>query len=381
MADNSEDRDERRLPPSERKLRQARENGQVPRSREVSHAAALLAALACLALYGPSFGERTLAMLRGSLRFDRALTRDPERALALAGATALDAMWTVMPLLIAPIAAATLATVAIGGLVFTFKPVEPDPQRVDPMAGLARLFSVASLIEIGKLSAIAAVVGIVGAWLVSDGLAQFTAYAGMPLHGALAAAARDMHSGILVLSAVVVAVALADGPLQIWKFRRDMMMSPAEAKQEHRESEGDPRVKQKIRETQRAISRGRMLKAVATADVVVTNPTHFAVALKYDDGAMGAPRVVAKGADLLAARIRELAVEAGVPLLESPPLARALYRHVELEQEIPAALYAAVAQVLAWVYQLQQHAAGRALRPTEPGIVLPPGLDPLEADR
>lgn len=381
MADNSEDRDERRLPPSERKLRQARENGQVPRSREVSHAAALLAALACLALYGPSFGERTLAMLRGSLRFDRELTRDPERALALAGATALDALWTVMPLLIAPIAAATLATVAIGGMVFTFKPVEPDPQRIDPMAGIARLFSLASLIEIGKLSAIAAVVGVVGAWLVSDGLAQFTAYAGMPLHGALGAAARDMHSGILVLTAVVVAAALADGPLQIWKFRRDMMMSPTEAKQEHRESEGDPRVKQKIRETQRAISRGRMLKAVATADVVVTNPTHFAVALKYDDGAMGAPRVVAKGADLLAARIRELAIEAGVPLLESPPLARALYRHVELEQEIPAALYAAVAQVLAWVYQLQQHAAGRAARPAEPGIVLPPGLDPQEADR
>jgi flagellar biosynthetic protein FlhB len=156
-------------------------------------------------------------------------------------------------------------------------------------------------------------------------------------------------------------------------------MTPAEAKQEYKETEGDPIVKGRIREKQRSMARGRMLAAVPAADVVVTNPTHFAVALKYDEGATGAPRVVAKGADLLAARIREIAAEAGVPTLEAPPLARALYRHVELEQEIPAALYAAVAQVLAWVYQLEQHARGRAARPAEPDIALPPGLDPQEA--
>jgi flagellar biosynthetic protein FlhB len=176
-------------------------------------------------------------------------------------------------------------------------------------------------------------------------------------------------------------VALADGPLQIFRHHQKMMMTPQEAKQEYKEAEGDPHVKAKIRERQRAMSRGRMLQAVATADVVVTNPTHFAVALKYEDGAMSAPRVVAKGADLLAARIRELAEEAGVPLLESPPLARALYKHVEVDGEIPTALYSAVAQVLAWVYQLNQYVAGRGKRPNEPGIVVPEGLDPLETER
>jgi flagellar biosynthetic protein FlhB len=177
---------------------------------------------------------------------------------------------------------------------------------------------------------------------------------------------------------VVLVAALIDGPLQVFRHRKDLMMTPQEARQEHRESEGDPQVKAKLRQLQREMSRGRMLAAVAQANVVVTNPTHFAVALKYDDGVMGAPRVVAKGADLLAARIRELAAEANVPMLEAPPLARALYRHVEIDQEIPAALYSAVAQVLAWVYQLEQFAAGRGSRPREPGIQVPDGLDPLQ---
>ena len=152
-----------------------------------------------------------------------------------------------------------------------------------------------------------------------------------------------------------------------------------EMKQEFKESEGDPHVKGKRRQLQREMSRGRMLAAVAEANVVVTNPTHYAVALRYEDGALGAPKVVAKGADLIAARIRELAAEANVPMLEAPPLARALYTHVEIDQEIPAALYAAVAQVLAWVYQLEQFASGRGVRPKEPAIAVPVGMDPLEA--
>ncbi len=351
----------------------------MPRSREAGHAAALLAALACVALYGPSFAERSLALVRGTLRFDRALTREPERALAAAASAAGDALVAVLPLLIAPLAASLAATLAIGGLVLSSKPVTPDLSKIDPVAGLGRLFSVDSLIDLGKLAVIASAVGAVGAWIAAGGLAQFAAYAGMPLPAALAAAGHDLRFGLFAVAGVVVAAALADGPLQIWRFNQRMMMTPAEAKQEYKEIEGDPIVKGRIKEKQRALARGRMLAAVPQADVVVTNPTHFAVALRYVDGQMGAPRVVAKGADLLAARIRDIAREAGVPLLESPPLARALYRHVEVDREIPAALYAAVAQVLAWVYQLDQHARGRAARPAEPGIVLPPGLDPQEA--
>ncbi|MFM1988022.1 MAG: hypothetical protein RJA99_979 [Pseudomonadota bacterium] len=381
MAENSEDRDERRLPASERRLREARESGDVPRSREASHAAALLASIACVALYGPGYAERTLALLREALRFDRTLAREPERALAHAGALAAEALWAALPMLVVPIAAAMGATLAIGGLVLTLKPVTPDLNRLDPIAGLGRLFSKDSLVDLAKLTLIAAAIGATGAWIAADGLARFASYAGMPLPAALATAGHDLRGGLLAVAGVVVAAALLDGPLQLFRYRRKMMMTPAEAKQEFKESEGNPQIKGRIRERQRAMSRGRMLAAVPAADVVVTNPTHFAVALKYEDGAMTAPKVVAKGADLLAARIREIARESGVPLLESPPLARALYRHVEVDAEIPAALYSAVAQVLAWVYQLNQHAAGRAAPPREPGIVLPPGLDPDEAAR
>jgi flagellar biosynthetic protein FlhB len=379
MAEHSDDRDQRQLPASERKLQKAREDGQVPRSREVAHAAALLAALAVLGLYGPAFAERSLALVRGTLRFDRALTREPALALEAAAAAAGDALWAVMPLLVAPLGAALAATLGIGGLVFSLKAVTPDLSRIDPMAGLGRIFSRDSVIDLGKLALIALAVGAVGAWFAFDGLARFSSYAGVPLPAALAEAGRDLRLGLGWMAAVVVAAAVLDGPLQVWRFRERMKMTFQEVKQEQKESDGDPYMKARIREKQRSMSRARMLAAVPQADVVVTNPTHFAVALKYADGAMAAPRVVAKGADLLAARIREVAAEAGVPLLEAPPLARALYRHVEVEAEIPAALYSAVAQVLAWVYQLQQHAAGRAERPREPGIVVPPGLDPQEA--
>lgn len=381
MSDSSEDRDERQLPASERKLQKAREDGQVPRSREAAHAAALMAACLTMALYGPAFAQRTLDLVRSALRFDRALTRDPQLALTAAGTLAGEALMAVLPVVIAPILAATLATLAVGGLVFTFKPVTPDLTRLDPMKGLGRIFSKNALVDLGKLALIALAVGLVGAWIVSDGLHRFAAYAGMPLPAALAAAGSDLRSGLFAVFGVVLVAALADAPLQMFRHRKELMMTPQEAKQEYKESEGDPHVKGKRRQMQREMSRGRMLAEVAQANVVVTNPTHYAVALRYDENGSGAPRVVAKGADLMAARIRELAAQSNVPLLEAPPLARALYKHVEIDQEIPAALYAAVAQVLAWVYQLEQFASGRGMRPKEPGIAVPAGMDPLESDR
>ncbi|HYF60019.1 MAG TPA: flagellar type III secretion system protein FlhB [Burkholderiaceae bacterium] len=380
MAD-TDDRDERQLPASERKLAKAREDGQTARSRETTHAAALIAALLTAALYGPTFAGRALELVRGTLRFDRATTREPQRALESAASAAGEAVWMTLPFLVAPLLASIAATLAVGGLIFSLKPVTPDLSRIDPIAGFGRVFSTDSLVDMGKLALIAGAIGATGFWFALGGLQQFAAYAAMPLPAALATAGGDLRAGLLAVIGVVVLAAVLDGPLQMWRFRKKMMMTPAEAKQEYREAEGDPHVKGKIKERQRAISRGRMLAAVPGADVVVTNPTHYAVALKYEEGGLGAPRVVAKGADLLAARIREIAAEAGVPMLEAPPLARALYAHVEIDREIPAALYTAVAQVLAWVYQLKQHAAGRGAPPRDPGIEVPPGMDPIEAAR
>lgn len=186
-----------------------------------------------------------------------------------------------------------------------------------------------------------------------------------------------MAAGLVALVGVLAAVALVDVPFQWFRHRADLKMTHQEARQEAKESEGDPMLRGRMRARQREIAGRRMLVAVPTADVVITNPTHYAVAIRYDESAMGAPRVVAKGADLLAARIREIATQAGVPVLGAPPLARALYAHVEVDREIPAALYNAVAQVLAWVYQLRHATDPRARAPVAPAAIeVPPGMDP-----
>ena len=381
MAQTSEDSDERQLPASERKLREARENGQIPRSREASHAAALLAAIATVAMYGPHYADRALALVRNGLNFDRVVAREPKAALSFAAASFNEAFWATLPLLLAPVLAGVMATMAVGGLVFSMKVVGPNFSKIDPMAGIARLFSMDSLIDVGKLALIAAAVGTVGGCNAFGSLERYASYAGMPLSAALATAGADLRSGMLAVCAVVIVVAFIDGPLQIWRHHKKLRMTAQEAKEEFRQSEGDPHIKAKVRQRQREMSRGRMLAAVPSASVVVTNPTHFAVALKYDETGMAAPRVIAKGADLLAARIREIAAESGVPMLEAPPLARALFKHVELDQEIPAVLYSAVAQVLAWVYQLQQNLNGGGALPREPGIAVPKGMDPQETER
>jgi len=269
-------------------------------------------------------------------------------------------------------------SLSVGGWVWTSKLLAPDLTRLDPMRGLKRMVSGEALLQLLKVVLLAAVLLAVGAWQASARLDQMAQYGAFALPAALLHAATDLKTALWPVLGVLIALALVDGPMQWFLFRRRMRMTRQEAKEEFKESEGDPHIKGRIRAKQRALAQRRMLTEVPTADVVVTNPTHFAVALNYKDGVMAAPRVVAKGADLWAARIRDLAQEHRVPILEAPPLARALYRHVEVDQEIPADLYAAVAQVLAWVYQLSLYESGRAVPPQKPSVVLPPGLDPQE---
>jgi len=378
MADSNEDRDERQLPASERKLRKAREDGQVPRSREFGHAAAWIAWMALLVMYGPTFAQRTLDWFGAALRLPVAAMRRPEQGLDFVARLGAEALLSALPWLIVPIVATVAVSLALGGWVWTSKLLAPDLTRLDPMRGLKRMVSGEALLQLLKVVLLAAVLLAVGAWQASARLDQMAQYGAFALPAALLHAATDLKTALWPVLGVLIALALVDGPMQWFLFRRRMRMTRQEAKEEFKESEGDPHIKGRIRAKQRALAQRRMLTEVPTADVVVTNPTHFAVALNYKDGVMAAPRVVAKGADLWAARIRDLAQEHRVPILEAPPLARALYRHVEVDQEIPADLYAAVAQVLAWVYQLSLYESGRAVPPQKPSVVLPPGLDPQE---
>ena len=356
-----------------RRIEQAREEGQVARSRELTSALLLLGASGASLAAGPAIAGWFGSLLRRGLEIDRATAFEPATALARAGALALESVSLLLPVLALLAALAFFAPLALGGWLFVTQPMEPDLNRLSPLRWAKQTFSVQGLTELGKAIGKALVIGSAALgviWLLRADLASLLsigAYDAIGHTGYLGAL------GFLAAALAMLAIAALDVPAQIWHHRRWLRMSNEELRRDTKETEGDPHLKQRIRTQQRERARRRMMQSVPRADVVVTNPTHYAVALSWKESSMGAPRVVAKGAELVAARIRELAAEHGVPVVEAPPLARALHRHAEIGDEIPAALYGAVAQVLAWSYALR---AGRAAG--DPGeIAVPEDMDPL----
>jgi flagellar biosynthetic protein FlhB len=359
-----------------RRLQKAREEGQIVRSRELSTFALLAAGFFGVWGMSSSIGEHLQGMLRSAFTFDHATVFETRRMMIGAGAASREGLYTLLPVLAFTGAAALLAPMALGGWQLSSKGLEPKFNRLNPIEGLGKIFSINGPVQLGLSLAKTLVVGIVGGTAIWNRREEILALATQPLQLALA---NTVHL-IAVCCGMTVAgmfvVAALDVPYQLWQFHKKLRMTKEEVKREHRESEGDPHVKGRIRAQQRAIARRRMMTHVPKADVVVTNPTHFAVALQYTDGEMRAPKVVAKGVNLVAARIREIAAENNVPLLEAPPLARALYHNVELNQEIPGPLYGAVAEVLAWVFQLRRFNTEGGVKPVAPtGLDVPPDLD------
>jgi flagellar biosynthetic protein FlhB len=376
MADESSQN--KTLPATPRKIRKAREDGQVARSRDLGHFAALAGGGAALVVAAPQLSAHLRELMAQGLRVDPRALAEPNAMLEQLGRLTGAALWVVLPLGALVIALAVAAAFAAGGWNFTAKPLAPKFSKLDPIAGLGRVFSKHQLTETLKASLLAIVIGALGAWYLQSQLADLQQVLALPLPAAIGRAGGVLAGGFALLALALAAFALVDLPLQRHLLHERLKMSHQEFKQELKELEGSPEVKGRIKARMREMSRTRMLAAVAGADLVVMNPTHYAVALKYDERAMAAPRVVAKGADLLALKIRDLAREARVPVLQAPPLARALYAHTELDREIPAALFAAVAQVLAYVYQLRA-AAVRVADIAErdlPPLPVPPELDP-----
>ncbi|MDN7443814.1 flagellar biosynthesis protein FlhB [Burkholderia cepacia] len=374
MADESDlDKTEAATP---RRREKAREEGQVARSRELASFALLAAGFyGAWLLAGPS-GGHLQAMVRGAFMFDRATAFDTNRMLSAAGSASLEGFAALLPLLALTGVAALLAPMALGGWLISQKTFELKFDRLNPISGLGRIFSIQGPIQLGMSLAKTLVVGVIGGVAIWRSKDELLGLAMQPLGVALPDALHLVAVCCGTTVAGMLVVAALDVPYQIWQYNKKLRMTKEEVKREHRENEGDPHVKGRIRQQQRAIARRRMMAAVPKADVVVTNPTHFAVALQYTDGEMRAPKVVAKGVNLVAARIRELAAEHNVPLLEAPPLARALYHNVELEREIPGSLYSAVAEVLAWVYQLKRFRSEGGAFPAVPvDLDVPADLD------
>lgn len=368
---------EKTEPASARRLEQAREEGQVPQSRELSTFLVTMTGVATLWLLGGWMAERLFGLIRRAFAFDREMAFDQVLMLEGLNVQLSGALLTLMPLFLTLLVAAVASPIALGGLVFSPKALGPNFGRMDPIKGLGRMFSVHGLAEMVKAILKALLIGGVAStvlWLNKDHLFDFMVE---PLEVAMPDFADTVAFTALLITASLGLLALMDVPFQLWQYHKKLRMTKEEVKREGKEQEGDPQVKGRIRAMQREMARRRMMSEVPKADVVVTNPTHFSVALRYDASKMAAPVVVAKGRGELALKIREIAREHKVAMLEAPPLARALYTHCELEQAIPATLFTAVAEVMAYVYQLNHWVANGGMPPALPAeLPVPAGLDP-----
>ena len=363
---------EKTEPASERRLEKAREEGNVARSRELTTLVMLSTAIGGLWFTAESLGGTLSAAMRRGLQFERGIAYEPQQMLARTAWMAMQTLLAMAPLFAMMLVAAVVAPMMLGGWLLSGKAVSPNFGKLDPLAGIARMFSTQSLAELVKALAKSLLIGGVAYLVIMDDLEHVMALLGQPESTALPHTIMLVGRSCALIAAALVLVALVDVPWQLWSYSKKLRMSREDVRQEHKESEGDPHIKAQIRRQQQAIAKRRMMAEVPKADLVVTNPTHFAVALKYIDGDMRAPRVVAKGTDLVAQRIREIAADNKVAILEAPPLTRALYKHTRLGDEIPSGLYTAVAEVLAWVYQLKRWKSEGGEAPRTPTDVAVP---------
>ena len=375
MADqDSQDRTQAATP---KRIAKAREEGQVARSKDLGHFAAIAAGGSVLVATMPMLADWMKQILLHGLRFDAAMVQNTGFMTDRLQELALRMLWVVLPFGALMTLTGVGASIAMGGWNFTLKPLLPQFGKLNPLHGLVGIVSKDKLVDVLKASVLAIVIGTIGTLYLKSHIDEFSALLAMPLTAGVSQAASTMLGGVMLMLLALALFAAIDVPLQRFQHAQRLRMSHTEIKQENKEQQGNQEVKGKIRARMREVSKRRMLTAVPTADLVVMNPTHYAVALKYDEKSMGAPRVVAKGADLFALTIRDLANASKVPVLEAPVLARALYAHAEIDHEVPAALFAAVAQVLAYVYQLRAALAGRVAMPaTFPDLDVPRELDP-----
>ena len=374
MAENENGTDKSEEPTAKR-LRESREKGQLARSHELNTVAVTLGGIGGLLASGAGLASSLMMMMQGSFDLSREVLLDESSMVRLLMSSGMIALEAIMPLLIVLLIVSIVGPISLGGWLFSAKSMAPKFSRMNPGAGLKRMFSAKALVELLKALGKFLVVLTVALLVLNAYQDDLLSIAKQPLELAIAHSAEIVGWCALWMACGLILIAAVDIPFQLWDNKQKLMMTKQEVKDEYKDAEGKPEVKSRIRQLQREAAQRRMMQAVPEADVVITNPTHFAVALKYDGGKGGAPKLVAKGGDFVALKIREIAQEHQVTVLESPALARAVYYSTELEQEIPAGLYLAVAQVLAYVYQLRQYRAGKGKRP-EPlsNLPIPPDL-------
>ncbi|MCO6412084.1 MAG: flagellar type III secretion system protein FlhB [Thiogranum sp.] len=365
MAEN-QDGQEKTEQATPKRLEEARKKGQVPRSRELTTMAMLLMAAISMAVMGDAMIEQMGEVLHTGLAVERARLFDRFAVIDILGEAMMQAALLMAPFLLVMMVTAVLAPVALGGWAFSTQAMGVKLDKLNPLTGMKRIFAARGLVELVKALAKFLLIGSVGALLLVQFMPELMGLGRESVENGLAHTGKILSTSFLVLSASLIVIAVIDVPFQLWDHAKNLKMTRQEVRDEHKNTEGKPEVKSRVRAMQREIAQRRMMAEIPKADVVITNPTHYAVALRYDPQTMAAPIVVAKGVELMASQIRTVATANGVPLYEAPPLARALYYSTEIDREVPAGLYLAVAQVLAYIFQIRAAAKGGPV-PASPG--------------
>ncbi|MHC8390968.1 flagellar biosynthesis protein FlhB [Pseudomonas sp. MDT2-39-1] len=362
--------------PTEKRKKDSREKGEIARSKELNTLAVMLAGAGALLIFGGALAQDMMELMRMNFSLSREVILDQRSMGTYLLHSGQIALFAIQPVMITMLLAALIGPISLGGWLFAAGSMAPKFSRMNPGAGLKRMFSAKALVELLKALAKFFIVLFVALAVLSADIDDLLRIAHEPLDMAIIHSLQVVGWSTLWMACGLILIAAVDVPVQLWESHKKLLMTKQEVRDEHKDQEGKPEVKQRIRQLQREVSQRRMMAAIPEADVVITNPTHYAVALKYDPDKGSAPVLLAKGSDFLALKIREIAVANNVLLLESPALARSIYYSTELEQEIPGGLYLAVAQVLAYVYQIRQYRAGKGKRPDplKDDLPIPPDL-------
>ena len=367
-ADKTED-------PTDKRKKDSREKGEIARSKELNTLAVMVAGCGALLAFGGHLAQSLLELMRSNFTLSREVLLDERYMGIFLLQSGKVAILATQPILVTMLLAALIGPVALGGWLFAASSMAPKFSRMNPAAGIKRMFSTHALTELLKALAKFAIILIVAIAVLAKDRADLLAIANEPLEMAIIHSVQLVGWSALWMSCGLALIAAVDVPFQLYSSKQKLMMTKQEVKDEHKDAEGRPEVKGRVRQLQREMSQRRMMTAIPEADVIITNPTHYAVALKYDPEKGNAPVLLAKGSDFIALKIREIGNEHRIQVLESPALARSIFYSTDIEQQIPAGLYLAVAQVLAYVYQIRQYQAGRGKRPDPlKDLPIPPDL-------
>tara|TARA_R110001599_G_scaffold83628_5_gene224641 strand:+ start:662 stop:1798 length:1137 start_codon:yes stop_codon:yes gene_type:complete len=372
--DSSQDKSEE---PTARRIEKAKEDGQVPRSKELNTTLLLMSGAAGLLIFGDQIGHHLINIMTASFSFTREAAFDPKQMSLYLVNAAVEISQIVIPFLVVLFIAAIVGSIALGGWLFSAKSLVPKFSKLNPIKGIGKMFALKSLVELLKAIAKITVVMTFAVLIIRSQMPELLGLGHESVIPAMAHAAKILAWSFFLLSSTMIIIAAVDVPFQIYDHLKNLKMTKQEVKDEYKDTEGKPEVKQKIRQLQMEMAQRRMMQDVPQADVVITNPTHFSVALRYDPENDGAPILLAKGHDHMALKIREIAKAHGIEQVAAPPLARSVYHHAEVGQEIPSGLYLAVAQVLAYVFQLKQFRRRVSPRPKMPDFPIP---DDLKSD-